>query len=377
MTYEEKVKVARYLARVFFEFESGLPISEKPEELLWSWVYGMAKKHSLTALIFEALQKRVREEAPEALYQDFSRDSAIAGAKHISQKAELENISRLFSKNEIPFMLLKGFLIKTLYKNPALREMTDIDIFVGRENFEKAANLIKGLGYQLELSLEVHDSFKKPPFLEIELHKILHLDMKDYTIADSLPSENNPYHRLMTEEDFLVFLLHHAKKHDETGGAGIRTVFDFYLIFKNKEYDEAQLLARLEKENLADFYKRLKSLIDFWFFGGEAGAELLDFEIYTVTGGTYGNLENAYLKKAREKGRIGLFFERLFPPYRLISSRYPILKKWPILLPVFYLVRIVSSLFDGSAKKNVKAVKGAAKKKKELDLLEKENSDIS
>ncbi|MBQ7333306.1 MAG: nucleotidyltransferase family protein [Clostridia bacterium] len=377
MTYEEKVKTARYLARVFFEFESGLPISEKPEELLWSWVYGMAKKHSLTALIFEALQKRVREEAPEALYQDFNRDSAIAGAKHISQKAELENISRLFSENEIPFMPLKGFLIKALYKNPALREMTDIDIFVGRENFEKAAGIIKGLGYQLELSLEVHDSFKKPPFLEIELHKILHPDISGYTMESSLPSENNPYHRFMTEEDFLVFLLHHAKKHDETGGAGIRTVFDFYLIFKNKEYDEAKLLARLEKENLADFYKRLKSLIDFWFFGGESSPALFDFEIYTVTGGTYGNLENAYLRKGRKKGRIALLFERLFPPYSLISARYPILKKCPILLPVFYLVRIISSLFDGSAKKNIKAAKGASKKKKELDMLSKENTDKS
>ncbi len=377
MTYEEKIKTARYLARVFFEYEEGLEISEKPEDLSWDFVYGMAKKHSLEALIFEAIGERAKTEAPEALYADWKRDASVAGAKHITQRIELQNLSKLFSENETPYLPLKGFLIKELYRTPSLRQMTDIDIFVGQENFEKAKELLLKSGYELDSSLEVHDSFKKPPFLEIEIHKILHNDMRGYKFENSLSKEGNEYHRVMTEEDFLVFLLHHAKKHDETGGAGIRTVFDFYLIFKKKKYDEETIRERLIKENLLDFYENLKALIILWFYGGESSEALSDFEVYTVTGGTYGNLENAYLRKRKKKGSMAIFFERLFPPFSLMSSRYPVLKKCPILLPVFYPVRFISSLFNGNVKKNVKAMKGSSKKKKELEKLSSEKTDKS
>ena len=374
MTYEEKIQTARFLAQVFFEYETGLPISEKPDRLSWSWVYGMAKKHSVTALIYEALREKVKAEAPSELYSDWARDASIAGARHLAQRAEFEILSNVFSENEIPFLPLKGFLVKEFYKNPALREMTDIDMFVGTENLGKIEKILKERGYLSDLSLEVHDCFKKPPFIEIELHKILHLDIKDYAMSDTLAKTENQYHRLMTDEDFLIFLLHHAKKHDETGGAGIRTVFDFYLIFSSGKFDEEALIPRIKSENLFDFYEKLKRLIDLWFFGKKADAELLDFEIYTVTGGTYGNLENAYLRKARKKGRAALITERLFPPYKVMSNRYPVLKKCPFLLPIFYPVRIITSLFDGSAKKNAKAVRGASKKQKELEKLAKKNN---
>lgn len=377
MTYEEKIKTARYLARVFFEYEEGLKISEKPSDLSWDYVYGMAKRHSVEALMLEVLGERAKKEAPEALYTDWSKDAAFAGAQHIVQKLELANISKLFSENQIPYLPLKGFIIKELYKTPSFRQMTDIDIFVGQENFEKAKLLLLESGYELDNSQEVHDSFKKPPFIEVELHKILHGDMRYYGIEGSLLKEGSEYHRVMNEEDFLIFLLHHAKKHDETGGAGIRTVFDFYLIFKNKKYDEELLSKRLAKENLTEFYESLKSLINLWFYVGEASEELSEFEIYTVTGGTYGNLENAYLRKRKKKGGIAIFFERLFPPYSLMANRYPVLKKCPLLLPVFYPVRFISSLFNGRARKNLTAMKGSSKKKKELERLSQKKTDKS
>ena len=330
----------------------------------------MSKKHSISALIFEAIGERAKTEAPLELYLDWSRDSAIAGAKHLTQKAELSNISKLFSENKIPFLILKGFFLKKLYRQPSLREMTDIDIFVGKENFELASKLLLSSGYHADLTLEVHDSFKKPPFIEVELHRILHHDAPDYKIDNTLTSAENPYCRIMTEEDFVVFLLHHAKKHDEAGGAGIRTVFDFYLLFKNKSFDGKRFISRIEKEKLLDFYKRLEMLIEFWFYNGKTNAELLDFEIYTVTGGTYGNLENAYLRKNRKKSKLGVLFERIFPSYKLMSSRYPVIKKCPILLPFFYPVRWIVSIFNGSVKRNAKALKGASKKKKELDKID-------
>ena len=144
-------------------------------------------------------------------------------------------------------------------------------------------------------------------------------------------------------------------------------------MFKSGNYNESELVERLERENLSDFYKKLRALIDFWFCGTNSSREILDFEIYTVTGGTYGNLENAYLRKSKQKGKAAIIFERLFPPFKLMSSRYPVLKKCPLLLPVFFPVRIVSSLFNGRAKKNAQALRGASKKEKELEKLSRED----
>ena len=373
MTYEDKIKTARYLSRVFLEFESGTAISDKPEDIKWKWIYETAKKHSLTVLMFEALKERIAKEAPPEVYLDFSRDVAIAGAKYIAQKTEFSNLAKLFSENNIAFMPLKGFGIKELYKSPELREMTDIDIFIGNKNIEAAASLMNDAGFKADTSDEVHDSFKKLPFIEIELHKILCREMPDYTMENSIESGGNPYYRLMTEEDFLIFLLHHAKKHDEAGGAGIRAVFDFYLIFKKRTYDEERLEKRIEREGLLDFYKRIRALINFWFYGCDVTPEIFEFEIYTVTGGTYGSLENAFLRKAKKKGRAATFFERLFPPFKAMSMRYPVLKKCPILLPIYYLVRIVVSLFNGRGAKNMRAFNSAGKKEKELKKLDLQN----
>ena len=204
---------------------------------------------------------------------------------------------------------------------------------------------------------------------------MLHLDLSMYTMTDTIPLQDNFYHRLMKDEDFLTFFLYHSKKHDKNGGTGIRTIFDFYLLFKRKKYDEASLLERLEREDLLDFYMMLKSIVNFWFYDNEITKEILDFEIYTVTGGTYGNLENIMVRKIEKKCGAFIFFTRIFPSFKLMSTRYPVLKKCPILLPVFYLVRIFCAMFDGSIKKNMKAITGATKKKREVEKLALKESE--
>jgi hypothetical protein len=232
-------------------------------------------------------------------------------------------------------------------------------------HFDRAEELILSLGYSLSSKLEVHDSFVKPPFLEIELHKIIHKDMRDYSLAAAVRKDESSYAYEMTDEDFVIFLLHHAKKHDTTGGVGIRCVFDFYLVFKKISLDAEKFEKRLRKENLFEFYKKLKALINFWFFGAALDEATLEFEIYTVTGGTFGNAENEYLKAVSEKGK-GHVISRVFPPFSFMKSAFPVLEKCPLLLPLFYVWRIVKSLFNGSLFRNFKALRGAGKKARAL-----------
>ena len=49
--------------------------------------------------------------------------------------------------------------------------------------------------------------------------------------------------------------------------------------------------------------------------------------------------------KNKKQVRLVLFFKRVFMPYKLMCGRHKILKKAPVLLPVFWIYRIFWVLF--------------------------------
>lgn len=264
-------------------------------------------------------------------------------------------------------MPLKGFLIKSLYPSPELRAMNDLDILVFDEYHKKAKEVLASMGYKAAEAGYVHDNFLKPPFIEIEIHKMLAEDWEHYSLNDSLPSDGNEYWRVMNDEDFFIFILKHAAKHDNSGGCGIRTILDFSLI-KAKvllTVGEQKLLRRINAEGLFEFYNSLLYLESLWLFGGEENSTLVDFEIYTVSGGAYGTRANGISRKIRD-GKIRFFISRLFPPYSFMKKAFPVLKKCPILLPVLYLSRIIKGIFRGSHKRDLDAIRTSEIKKTKL-----------
>lgn len=63
--------------------------------------------------------------------------------------SEAAGVVRAFSKHGIPTIVLKGaFLAGHIYKNAALRPMTDVDILIRKDDLPKANDLLAALGYQ-------------------------------------------------------------------------------------------------------------------------------------------------------------------------------------------------------------------------------------
>jgi hypothetical protein len=52
--------------------------------------------------------------------------------------------------------------------------------------------------------------------------------------------------------------------------------------------------------------------------------------------------------------RIKIFFRLLFPKFYQMKSMYPVLKKWPILLPFMYIYRIIKKIFSKRSRKATK-----------------------
>ena len=66
--------------------------------------------------------------------------------------------------------------------------------------------------------------------------------------------------------------------------------------------------------------------------------------------GVFGNKTNHYLggilRGIYSEKKISFIMARLFPSRKLTQDRYPILKKMPFLLPLIWVIRIVSAFFS-------------------------------
>lgn len=69
-------------------------------------------------------------------------------------------------------------------------------------------------------------------------------------------------------------------------------------------------------------------------------------------------------KAIKKKGANKYFWSRVFIPYRQMCMEYPCLWKLPFLLPVFWVVRLVRSLFDARKRSKLKIELKAMTKKK-------------
>jgi len=358
MTYKDQLRAARFIAAVFSSQINNTPLPTRDEDLSWSVILGMARAHSLLSLVFPLYEERLSRELSPSVYSFCAREVSILGAKHLSQKSEFSAVTERFINEGIYFMPLKGFLIKSLYPSEDMRAMNDLDLMVFPESRKKAGELLLSMGYSAAETCYVHDNYLKPPFIEIEMHKILAEDWEGYSLEDSLPSERSQYWRLMNDEDFFIFILKHAAKHDNSGGCGIRSVFDIHLLKREllPRIGEARLLRRISEEGLTDFYLRLSYLEELWLGDGMECGELSDFEIYTVSGGAYGTRANG-VSRHLGKGKFRFFLSRLFPSYSFMKKAFPVLKKCPILLPFLYPWRLIRGIMRGSHKKDLDAIK--------------------
>ena len=368
MTDKEYIVTSSYIFGVLRTMIDGSPLPSKPSDVSYRMIYGLSKHHSLASTIYYYIEEEVKKDAPSDLVSVWQKERDVDFVKNLKQTDEFRKITELFTDEKIPFLPLKGFIMKALYPRPELRTMADMDIFVSKEYIERAKNLLIERGYVLEHDTdeeEVHDSLAKPPFINVELHRWLYQG-SDYSFDDARQKDDNPYWYLMEESDFFAFILRHAKKHYTHGGCGIRAVLDIFLYKrKNPELVQSEDFIRKLKENdLYEFYTSISALADKWFLTKEPGIDISELELYTVTGGTYGTLSNVIGFNFDEHGRFKYLWERIFPSPKVIMRRYRWAKKCVLLVPLGYIVRIVESIFNGRVKNHIVAVSEVEKKRK-------------
>lgn len=330
---------------------NGLPLSSDVKdkltpEILPS-VYTLSKMHDLAHVVGDALLKN-GVEVPADIKAKFLKQQSLAVFRYERIKFELEELCAFFDQKGIPYMPLKGSVIRKYYPRPEMRTSCDIDILVKKKDVDKAVDLlVKEKGYKRD-SKNSHDvSTFSPSGVHVEMH----YGFMDETrsVAEKVLAEtwkiNEPYGNFsvgkqMTSEYLITYLTVHGAKHFLVGGCGIRTLMDIYLIEEQVEYDKGKLDVLLSRCDVKRFYEKITALSKYWFGDGEKREDILKIQDYIFNGGVYGSLDNSVsIKASKQKSKFGFVLSRLFLPYREMLYVYPILEKAPVLYPFMVVGR--------------------------------------
>ena len=347
-----------------------------PQDINWNEVILFGKKHQIISLLyygvlFSKLQidSDIKKTLENLTFQYILRDQ--------NQQYYVDKIQNAFEENGIDYMPLKGTLLKHFYPKTEMRSMSDIDILIKTEQYDRIKPILQGLSFREEYQSNHEFGWKKNKSLILELHKsIIPTYNEDFysCLGDgwglARKSKDFEHRYVMSPEDEFIYNFVHTAKHYRDGGVGIRHIADFYICKKRfNNLDNAYIEAELKKLQLLEFYNNIKKTVSVWF-ENEKPSEVTDFiTSYIFNSGSYGNKENRIIaeavresKKTRRSGDVKYkkLLRLIFLPFDKMCEKYPILIKLPVLLPVMWIVRIIVAIFT---KKDVIRVQNAILKK--------------
>ena len=112
-------------------------------------------RHGLVSLLYYQLSTICPESVPGALLNRLKTRFQANLAHNLFLTAELLKLLSLFENHGIPAVPFKGpVLASSVYGNLSLREFSDLDILIHREDFNKAKDLLLLAGIPTHLSTQ-------------------------------------------------------------------------------------------------------------------------------------------------------------------------------------------------------------------------------
>lgn len=320
-------------------------------------VYTEATRHKIVSLVYEgAINCGVNKNLP-AMRKMFllSCQFLTHGEK---QWNTIEQLFHAFDKNAIEYMPLKGSSIRPVYPQPELRAMGDADILIRTEQQDAIRAIVTDLGFTEEQMTD-YEWVWNTSTLHLELHtRMVSPANKDFYgyFGDgwslARPLEGTRY--ALSPEDEYLYLFVHLAKHYRNGGIGCRHVTDLWVYRQaHPDLKQAYIEKGLKKMHLLEFYQNIEKMLLAWFEDGEWDEKTAFISEFILKSGSWGTSENlarsSDLKKSMETGsvqkmRIKSILHMLFPDMGVMGGLYPIVKKIPVLLPVFWPVRWIDVL---------------------------------
>lgn len=329
-----------------------------PDDIDLKKLIKYAAKHSVECCIYEALSRLKIDN--EAAMNELSMLCNRAVVRDTQQQYYLEKMLDAFEKNKITCILLKGTVIRDIYPVSYLRESCDIDILVC-DGFECVDGVMREIGFDVEdyeNDNSHHDIYMIKPYVTVEIHKRLMRKQHAWSYEfDNMPLRKIAYNDYkyiyrFSYEDFYLFMLAHMAKHVKFSGIGLKSVMDIWIynIKCADKMDMPLLEKRIEKSELTVFNAAVKQLAEYLFEGADTTEDIKEFAEFLFLSGSYGDSQQisaykTYERQLKNKSNLNFYFKSFFCPAISLERNYPVLKKYPWILPAVWIHRGFSLVF--------------------------------
>lgn len=317
----------------------------------------LAKKHDL-AHIVSAFVYRNQIEIDQELLVKLQREELMSVYRYEQMHYAFEQICDAFNEKGIAYIPLKGSVLRAYYPYESMRTSCDIDILIHEEDLDCAISCLENKGYRCG-NKHYHDvSLFSPNKIHLELHFNIqeNIDFLDVVLKDAWQ------YAVLTQgcrhdfsKEFFVFHMYaHMAYHFLSGGCGIRSLMDIWIMEHKMDAPYSCAADLLHKAGIYTFAAEISHISNqcFSLNNRDAFSDLVLKYIYS--GGVYGSTENTIaVYKSKKNSSFVYLMERLFLPYNSMIIAYPILKKAPYLLPFYWVVRWGKTIFGGKSKQFV------------------------
>ena len=320
-------------------------------------LFVFSKAHDMAHIIGYAIKSN-NIFIEEDIMAKFQRQYYQAIQRVVILEEEIRKIRQVFETNGIDFILLKGGVIRKLYPEEWYRVSADMDFLVRTEDLHQAERLlVDNLSYKVTEEGEHHNHVTAPNGFHVDLHFILsERKGKSKEILDSVwmncqlaPGMSHEY--VMNEEFFYFYHIFHMSVHFLLGGCGIRAILDTWLINSKAIVNNRQRCVELlKKGGRYKFAGAMEKIADKWFSQSDVKS-FDEMEEYILYGGVYGISQRKIAVQGDKGTRTDYIISRLFPGRSSMKHAYPIVKKYPVFLPLCWGHRLVKALFVGKTQK--------------------------
>ena len=313
----------------------------KAQDVLYLVCYGITKNGG-------QLSSHAKQEQIKGVYQ-FSQNEFL-----------LKRAQEVLESEKIPYIVLKGPVIRELYPEPWMRSCCDIDILVKEEETDRTVQSLVGAGFSTENKKEYHDVSLYYGNAHLELH---------FNICENIPridqvlrqvwkhtEQKGEYEYIESDEFYAFHLIAHMLYHFLRGGCNMKQFVDLWLLRCNKKYDESKLQPLLSSCKLEHFYHVVCEFTDEIFTGREISELSRKIEEQVFHGGLIQrNMQTDNISVMVNGGSVKYLFNSFLLHKKEMEWIYPSLRKYPVLLPLYYFRRLFSKTI-GKNKKSARSI---------------------
>ena len=305
----------------------------------------IGKKQSILPIIYCGLKNMGWSQNQLKAISDACNKDLFA---FIQQNEALKKVGSVFDQAEIPYIFLKGAILRNLYPSPEMRTSHDIDVLVHEQDINQAIEilesstdfklmkqgyhdftLLNGKGVQLELHFNIKENAEN-------IDRLLE---KAWDYAEPVGKEL----RFEFTNEFQVFYITaHMSHHFLHGGLGIRPFIDLWLLRKKTVYDEATVRDMCSECGILKFYEECCNLSEVWLGDQKHTETTKMLEQFCLSGGVFGSAEFKNAARQREQRGVKYILSRVFPPAYQVKEFYKDDSGKEHILPYYYVKRWLS-----------------------------------